>query len=70
MPNVQIDDWVTVTFEKNWFPSVVFNVESINSFHSILSITLLTYLIGIDPSLKLVSIGEKAVRDEGGRELD
>ena len=56
--DVQIDDWVAVTYENNWFPGIVFNVQSINSSHSILSITLLTYLMGIDLFLKLVRKGE------------
>ena len=56
--DVQIDDWVAVTYENNWFPGIVFNVLSINSSHSILSITLLIYLIGIDLFLKLVRKGE------------
>ena len=56
--HVQIDDWVAVTYENNWFPGIAFNVKSINFSHSILSITLLPYLMGIDPSLKLVRKGE------------
>ena len=52
--DLQTDDRVAVTYENNWFPSVFFNIQSINSSHSILSIILLTYLMGIDPSLKLV----------------
>ena len=52
--DLQTDDQVAVTYENNWFPGVFFNVQSINSSHSILSIILLTYLMGIDPSLKLV----------------
>ena len=56
--DVEIDDWVAVTSESNWLPGIGFNVQSINSSHSILPITLLTYLMGIDPSLKLVRNGE------------
>ena len=52
--DVHIDDWVPVTYENNWFQGIALNVQSINSSHSILLITLLTYLIEIDPSLKLV----------------
>ena len=57
--NVQTDDWVAVTYENNCFPDVVFNVQSINSSHSILSITLLNYLMGIDPSLKFAGKGDE-----------
>ena len=57
--NVQTDDWVAVTYENNCFPDVVFNVQSINSSHSILSITLLNYLMGIDPSLKFARKGDE-----------
>ena len=67
--NVQTDDWVAVTYENNCFPDVVFNVQSINSSHSILSITLLNYLMGIDPSLKFVRKGyEKFARSVGDGE--
>ena len=63
--NVQTDDWVAVTR----FPDIVFNVQSINSSHSILSITLLNYLMGIDPSLKFVRKGyEKFARSVGDGE--
>ena len=47
--DVQINDWVAVTYENNLFPDFVFDVQSINSAHSILSITLLTYLMEMDP---------------------
>ena len=57
--NVQTDDWVAVTYENNRFPDIVFNVQSINSSHSILSITLLNYLMGIDPSLKFARKGDE-----------
>ena len=67
--NVQTDDWVAVTYENNRFPDIVFNVQSINSSHSILSITLLNYLMGIDPSLKFVRKGyEKLARSVGDGE--
>ena len=56
--DVRIDDCLAVTCENNWFPGVVFNVQSINSSHCILSITLVNYLMWIDPSLKLVRNGE------------
>ena len=56
--DVQIDDWMAVTYENSWFPGILFNVQSINSSHCILSITLLTYLMGIDPSLRLVKKAE------------
>ena len=69
--NVQTDDWVAVTYENNCFPDVVFNIQSINSSHSILSIALLNYLMGIDPSLKFVRKGDEkfaqSVEDGGER---
>ena len=69
--NVQTDDWVAVTYENNRFPDIVFNVQSINSSHSILSITLLNYLMGIDPSLKFARKGDEkfaqSVEDGGER---
>ena len=72
--DVEIDDWVAVTSESNWLPGIAFNVQSINSSHSILSINLLTYLMGIDPSLKLVRNGEwkfaQVVEDGGGKGLN
>ena len=68
--DVQIDDSVAVTYENNWFPGVVFNVKSINSSHSILSITLLTNLTGIDPTLKLVRKGEWKIWDGGGEGVE
>ena len=51
--NVQVDNWVAVTYENNWLPGIVLEVRFINSSHSFLSITLVTYLMGIDLSLKL-----------------
>ena len=41
--NVQVDDWVAVTYRNNWFPGIVLKVKSINSSHSILSIILPSY---------------------------
>ena len=63
--DVQINDWVAATYENNWFPGIVFNVQSINSSHSILSITLLTNLMRIDPTLKLARKGEWNIWDGG-----
>ena len=64
---VQDDDWVAVTYENNWFPSIVLKVKSINSSHSFLSITLPTYLMRTDPSLKLFRRGEwKICKSFGG----
>ena len=51
--DVQVDNWVAVTYENNWLPGIVLEVRFINSSHSFLSITLVTYLMGIDLSLKL-----------------
>ena len=72
--NVENDDWVAVTYENNWFPGIAFNVQSINSSHSILSIIIFTYLMGIDPSFKLVRKGEwkfaQVVEDGGGNGLN
>ena len=51
--DVQVNDWVAVTYENNWFPSIVLKVKSINSSYSFFSNTLPTYLMRIDPSLGL-----------------
>ena len=51
--DVQVNDWVAVTYKNNWFPSIVLKVKSINSSHSFFSNTLPTYLMRIDPSLGL-----------------
>ena len=51
--DVQIDNWVAVNYENNWFPGVVFNIQSINFSHSIFTITFLTHFILLD-NLKLV----------------
>ena len=59
--DVKTDNWVAVTCKNNWFLGVAFNVQSFNSSHCILSVTLVTYLMLErlkDPSLKLVRKGE------------
>ena len=51
--DVQVNDWVAVTYKNNWFPSIVLKVKSINSSHSFFLNTLPIYLMRIDPSLGL-----------------
>ena len=58
--DVKTNNWVAVTC-NNWFLGVAFNVQSFNSSHCILSVTLVTYLMLErlkDPSLKLVRKGD------------
>ena len=71
--DVQINHWVAVTYENNLFPDIAFDVQSINSAHSILNYS--PHLFNGDrPSLKLVRKGEEKfvqpVGDEGGNRFN
>ena len=50
--DVHADDWVAVTYGNKWFPGIFLKVKSINCSHSFLSITIPTYLVGIDSPQK------------------